>query len=283
MTGPAATPDTAVTGRLLSLAAGTVLDVDPVRAVEVAAAAGFGAVGIWFDPQSWTPAQGTAVADRLRSTGLTALDIEPVILGRGTDPGDAVVDAAAEIGARHVLVAGGPAEPAAVLDRFATLCDRAAAAGTGVVLEFLPIFRVDRLAAAVRIVTEAARPNGGVLVDTLHLARSGGHPADLRRVPRHLMPYLQVADAADPGPDSVAALREEALYGRLLPGDGELPLAETLAEVPDVPLSFELRSEALMSAYPDPVERARAVLAAARRLAPGSPNSLGANRAEGSV
>jgi sugar phosphate isomerase/epimerase len=271
----------AVTGRLLSLAAGTVLDIDPAQAVDVAAAAGFDAVGIWFDPQSWSQARSRAVTDRLASTGLTALDIEPVILGRGPDPGDAVIDAAAEIGARHVLLAGGAAEPAAVLDRFAALCDRAAAAGTWVVLEFLPIFRVDRLAAAVRIVTEAARPNGGVLVDTLHLARSGGHPADLRRVPRYLMPYLQVADASDRAPETVAGLREEALHERLLPGEGGLPLAETLAEVPDVPLSFELRSRALLTAYPDPVERARAVLTAARRLLSESPASRGTDRAEG--
>jgi sugar phosphate isomerase/epimerase len=277
------TAERALTDRLLSLAAGTVLDVDPAQAVEVAARAGFDAVGIWFDPQSWTPARSKAVADRLGSTGLVALDIEPVILGRGADPGEAVVDAAAEVGAQHVLVAGGPAEPAEVADRFAALCDRAAAAGTGVVLEFLPMFRVGRLDAAVQIVTEAARPNGGVLIDTLHLARSGGHPADLRRVPRHLLPYLQVADATERAPETIDALRQEALYGRLLPGDGALPLAQTLAELPDVPLSFELRSQALMSAYPDPVERARAVLVAARRLVPESPASRGTHPGEGSA
>ena len=47
-TGPSAS------GRLLSLAAGTVLDVDPAAAVEVAAEAGFGGVGLWFDPATWT-------------------------------------------------------------------------------------------------------------------------------------------------------------------------------------------------------------------------------------
>ena len=66
-----------------------------------------------------------------------------------------------------------------------------------------------------------------------------------------------------------------------LPGDGGLPLAETLAEVPDVPLSFELRSRALLTAYPDPVERARAVLTAARRLLSESQASRGTDRAEG--
>ena len=57
-------------------------------------------------------------------------------------------------------------------------------------------------------------------------------------------------------------LRDEALHGRLLPGDGALPLRAALAAVPDVPLSVELRSAALMTRYPDPTERARAVRSA---------------------
>ena len=252
--------------RLLSLAAGTVLDLQPPEVVDVAAAAGFGAVGVWYDPDSWSAARARDVSRRLDASGLVALDIEPVILGRSVDPGDAVIDAAAEIGARHVLVAGGPAEPAAVADRFGALCDRAMDAGTIVVLEFLPIFPVGSLAVATRIVEQAGRTNGAVLVDTLHLARSGGRPSDLRQVPGRLLPYLQVADAPRESPESIEALREEALYGRLLPGDGVLPLAETLEEVPGVPLSFELRSKALMATHPNPLDRARTVLAAGKRL-----------------
>ena len=259
-------PGSVVPDRLLSLAAGTVLDLQPPDAVDVAAAAGFGAVGVWYDPDSWGAVHAREVARRLDATGLVALDIEPVILGRAVDPGEAVIDAAAEIGARHVLVAGGPAEPAAVVERFGALCDRALDAGTIVVLEFLPIFPVGSLAVAVRIVELASRANGAVLVDTLHLARSGGRPSDLRQVPGRLLPYLQVADAPDEPPSSIEALREEALYGRQLPGDGGLPLARTLAEVPGVPLSFELRSKALMTTHPDPLDRARTVLAAGREL-----------------
>ena len=252
--------------RLLSLAAGTVLDVQPPEAVEIAATAGFGGVGVWYDADSWSAARAREVSRRLDATGVVALDIEPVILGRAVDPGEAVIDAAAEIGARYVLVAGGPAEPSAVAERFGALCDRAADAGTIVVLEFLPIFPVGSLAVAAQIVEQADRPNGAVLVDTLHLARSGGRPSDLRQVPRHLLPYLQVADAPRESPATIDGLREEALYGRLLPGDGVLPLAQTLEEVPSVPLSFELRSKALMTTHPNPLDRARTVLAAGHRL-----------------
>lgn len=246
---------------MLSLAAGTVLDVAPPDAVDVAAATGWDAVGLWFDPATWTPARTAAVGRRLEDTGVTTLDVEPVILGRGDDNGEAVVDVAAELGARHVLVASGPAERGEVVDRFGALCERAAGSGVVVVLEFLPIFSVGTLAAAVGIVEEVG--NGGVLVDTLHLARSGGSPNDLGPV-RDLLPYLQLADATASPTDE---LREEALHGRLLPGEGALPLSDVLDAVPDVPISVELRSQRLIAEYPDPIDRARVVLESTRRLA----------------
>jgi sugar phosphate isomerase/epimerase len=256
-----------VTARLVSLAAGTVLDVGPAETVDVAAASGYGAVGLWYDPDTWTDATTVAVAGRLDATGLEPLDIEPVILGRGTDAGDALVDTAAALGVRHVLVASGPASRAAVVDRYGELCRRAEPSGVRVVLEFLPIFTIATLHDALGVVQEVGSPSAGVLVDTLHLARSGGGPGDLSDVPRELLPYLQLADASehldDPTP---ARLRDEALHGRLLPGQGELPLRQTLATVPEVPVSVELRSQALMQAFPDPTERARAVLAATNRL-----------------
>lgn len=253
--------------RIVSLAAGTVLDADPPRMVDAAATAGFGAVGLWFDPATWTAATTSAVARRLRATGMMALDIEPVILGRGDDPGDAIVDTAADLGVRHVLVASGPAGRAEVVQRFGELCERAGSAGVVVVLEFLPIFTIGTLDDAVAVVTEVDQPSGAVLVDTLHLARSGGSPDDLRSVPPRLLPYLQVADApAAPPATDREALRDEALHGRLLPGEGALPLAAVLATVPDVPLSIELRSSALMTLFPDPVDRARAVRAACEPL-----------------
>jgi sugar phosphate isomerase/epimerase len=106
-----------------------------------------------------------------------------------------------------------------------------------------------------------------VLVDSLHLARSGGIPADLVGIAPRLLPYVQVADAtADPVDPSLAGLREEALHGRLLPGQGALPLVELLAAVPDVPVSVEMRARQLMLDYPDPLERSVAVLAATRTL-----------------
>jgi sugar phosphate isomerase/epimerase len=252
--------------RLVSLAAGTILDAGPAGSVTVAAAAGWPAVGIWFDPVSWTAATTADVRRRLDDTGLVALDLEPIILGPDGDPGEQVVDVAAELGVQYVLVASRLDDRSVIVDRFAALCDRAAASGVTLVLEFLPIFGVRTLTEAVAIVETAARPNSGVLIDTLHLARSGATAADLDHHDRRLFPYLQLADAPAARPHDLAALVDEARNGRLLLGEGALPIAEVLAAVPEVPVSIELRSAALREAYVDPGDRAVAVLANWRRF-----------------
>lgn len=254
--------------RLLSLAAGTVLDVGPADAVDVAAAAGWPAVGLWFDASTWTDQTTRSVRARLDATGVRALDIEPVILGRGDDGGERLVDAAADLGVPYVLMASGGADHDRVTERLAELCRHATAHAPGVriVLEFLPIFSVATLAQAVTIVDRVGSDVAGVLVDTLHLARSGGAPADLGAVAASRLPYLQLADAGGAAPSDLAGLRDEALHGRLLPGEGVLPLVEVLRAVPDVAVSVELRSAELMAAAPDPVDRARRVLEATRRV-----------------
>ena len=115
-----------------------------------------------------------------------ALDIEPVILGRGRDPGNAVVDTAGELGVRHVLLASGPAERAAVVERFGELCDARPARRRRVVLEFLPIFTIGTLADAVSVVT-------------------GGRPSERCGPRRHAAP-----GPLGRGPDDLATCRPAA-------------------------------------------------------------------------
>jgi sugar phosphate isomerase/epimerase len=254
-------------GRLCSLAAGTILDVSPADAPSVAARAGWPAVGIWFDPATWTDRTATDVARALSANDVVALDMEPVIFGPDGDPGEALIDAAIAIGARNVLMASRMPVTSELIDRFGALCDRAAEGRVTVVMEFLPIFAVSNLEDALSVVRGAARPNSGVLVDTLHLVRSGGTVADMLVVEAGMFPYLQLADApGEPPTDGPRGLLHEALHGRLLPGEGALPLAEVLGAVPDVAVSVELRSERLRAEYPDPVDRARAVLAATKNV-----------------
>lgn len=251
--------------RLLSLAAGTVPEFAPAEVVDAAAEAGFPAVGVWFDPPTWSPQVLRAVAARLAFHGLIALDVEPIMLGSADDHGEAIVDAAIELGARHVLVASREADNGAVAARLAALAGRLEGSAVTLVLEFLPALGVRSFAQASAIVDSVAHPAVGVLVDALHLARAGESPEALRSAPAGRLPYLQLCDAGVPPNDlSPMGLIREALHERLLPGEGELPLERLLAEVPEVPISFEVRSAWLRDTYPDPVERAHAVFASVR-------------------
>ena len=248
-------------GRLLSIAAGVHPDLVPERMVEVAAEAGWSACGIWFDPETWTEATTSAVRRRLDDTGIIGFDLEPIIPAPDHDDhGERIIETAAHLGVRHVLFTSRLPDLAATRDRFAELCDVASRVGVHLVCEFLPIFPLKSLAMALEVVTPHSPDVAGVLVDNLHVSRSGAYPDDLRDVDTRRFPYVQIADAPRDVPTEFMELLDEALNGRLLPGEGALPIAELLTVIPDVPLSFEVRSRALREGFTDPVERARCVL-----------------------
>jgi sugar phosphate isomerase/epimerase len=261
----------AMNDRVLSLAAGVLPEFPPDAIVRAAAHAGYPAAGIWCDTQTWTDATTQAVARELRDGALLPLDIEVIWIRPGRAIEDAarrLIDIGGVLGARHVLIVSANPSIDDTKHQFAALCERAASAGMRAMLEFLMIAQVQTLAQAVEIVTDVGPPAGGVLVDALHLARCGATPNDVARLAPHLLPYAQLCDgpARLPNADAAAYLTD-AVDGRSAPGEGELPLRELLAVLPaQTPLSLEVRSKRYRDAYPDPVDRARAVLDATRRF-----------------
>lgn len=248
---------------LISIAAGVSPGIAPPDFIAAAAEAGWPACGVWVDPDSWSDQTTRDVRQRLDDTGVVALDIEPVFVTPGpsgrsadvVDHGPRVIDIAARVGARNILIVARGVDAAPFAERFAELCDLAAPHGINCVVEFMDFMSTRTLDAALDVVTTAARPNGGVLIDNLHLARTGGHPADVAVLNSAVVPYVQLCDAAA---QPSGTLVEEALDFRLAPGLGELPVAEFLAALaPDTPLSLEVRSAALRRDHPDPVDRAR--------------------------
>ena len=93
----------------------------------------------------------------------------------------------------------------------------------------------------------------------LHLFRSGGSAGDLAGLDAAEIVLAQVCDAVAAAPPP-HLLRAEALTDRRHPGQGELPLHEVLAALPDGALTVE--SPVAAEAGLPPVERARAAAAA---------------------
>ena len=152
------------------------------------------------------------------------------------------LEISARLGAKYVLVMSAEPDEGRTLERFVDLCDRAAGYGLQVCLEFAIYTGVRTLAHAARMVARSERPNASVLIDALHFSRSGGVPAHVATVEPSLLRYAQICDAsADmPGPGDTARLVAEARTGRLLPGEGVLPLRELVRALPDaLPLAIE--------------------------------------------
>lgn len=256
---------------LISVASGVVPEFGPAETVAAAATGGWDAVGLWVEPTDWTAATTREVCGRLADSGLSVLDVEVVWIRPGPlDPAHKrIIDIGAEVGARNVLVVSSDADTGAATAKFAALCAHGRAAGLRVALEFGYFTSVHSMADALAIIAGADDPAAALLIDPLHLARTGGTPEDVARLPRHLLPYAQLCDApaAGPGKDDVDAVIREAVDERLQCGEGELPLDSLLRALPaKLPLSIELRSKYLRDTYPDPGDRARITAQATRRF-----------------
>jgi sugar phosphate isomerase/epimerase len=256
--------------RPISLAHLTVLDTTPPELVSVAAEAGFRTIGIRLTA---TPSVGVPPYDCLRDgpmlrdtlarmadTGVSVLDTEFLRFEPDLPVGipEGFLEASARLGAKYVLVMSAEPVEERTLERFVDLCDRAAQYDLNVCLEFAVYTGVRTLAHADEMIARSKRDNAFVLIDALHFSRSGGVPAHVGTIDPRRFRYAQICDA---GPDmplatDTPALIREARTGRLLPGEGVLPLKELVAALPrDLPLAIEApcRATATLSA----LERAR--------------------------
>lgn len=236
--------------RLLSLAHLTVIDAGPVELIRAAAAGGFDHVGLRIVaptasdrivPVIGDAAMIRAVLAEMAATGVGVLDVEAIWLTPDTDPAafPAIAETAARLGAAQVLAIGHDPERHRLVENFARLAETGRAHGLGTRLEFIPYCVVNSIAAAQAVIDAAGIPGTGIMIDALHLARSGGKAADLAAIAPDSLRYIQLCDARR-DPPFPGDLRREARGDRFYPGDGDLDLAGLLAVLPaGMPLSIE--------------------------------------------
>jgi sugar phosphate isomerase/epimerase len=257
-----------------SLAHLTVLGTTPTELIEVAAGAGYDyasirttpvAPGEQLTPLAGDPAMVREVVRRLADTGLRVLDVELARLGPDDDPDQylPMFEAAAEIGAHHVIGQLPDPDRARATEHFGRLCDLALDFGLTVDLEFPSWTPTGDLTTAADIVTAADRANGGILVDTLHFFRSRSSLDHLATLPTTWFRFVQLCDAPASGPPSVDETVRVARSGRALPGYGGLRLGELLDLLPAGPYSLEVPNDVLRREL-GTSEFARLILALAR-------------------
>jgi sugar phosphate isomerase/epimerase len=196
---------------------------------------GFAGLGIWHaDLEHVLETESLAdMRQAMDDNGLTKLELE-FLMDWFFDPGDErrlasdrtrdlLFDAAAALDAHHIKVGNIPGHPAPLsqlCERFGELCDAAAErTDAKVVYEFMPFdTNVRSLDAVLEVVGGAARPNGGIAIDTWHMSKLGIAPDDLRRIPLEYMSWVELSDGQFADMDDPI---DEVINHRNLPGEGE--------------------------------------------------------------
>lgn len=262
---------------IYSLAYLTSAPMAPPDAVVLAAKLGYQAIGVRiapaapggdFSPLATDPALLRETVRRIDDTGVPVFDVEIARLGVDFRPEHfaSFLETAGKLKARAILVAGDDPDESRLTQSFAKFCRAAAPYGLTADLEFMPWTAVKNAKAALRIVRNAGEPNGRVLVDALHTARSATTLDDIASLPRHLLSYAQLCDA----PAGIPATDEELIHtarcARLLPGDGGTDLRGLVRALPDdLPLSLEIPNDEWLPRL-GAEEWGRRALATARRI-----------------
>ena len=216
------------------------------------ARAGFRRVGLdWFTIRD-AERSGADLAGLLAETGLVPTEL--CAMGVGEDPAAdervarSMARRCGQLGIPVCVLASTPPISDELCARLAAIAAIFADGGTRVAIEFMPYSGVRTLADA-RVLRD--RVGCGIVLDTLHLLRSGGTAAELETLEAADIACVQLADGAA-SPASGPA--EESRSGRLLPGTGAADIAGYAAALDRVgyagPVGIEVLSATLRALPP---------------------------------
>ena len=199
---------------------------------------GFSGIGIWHaDLQHVLETRSLAdMKQAFDENGLRHLELE-FVMDWFLDEADErraasdkiralLLEAAGALSAHHIKVGnipGTPCELSQVTERFGELCAEAADhTDAKIVYEFMPFdANVKSIDSVLAVVQGAGAPNGGVAIDTWHMAKLGVAPDELRRIP---LEYLSWVELSDGRLENMDDLVDETVNHRRLPGEGEFDL-----------------------------------------------------------
>jgi sugar phosphate isomerase/epimerase len=230
----------------LELCWGVSPDASLIELAEAAAANGY--ASITLSPFHYRAARAAGMSDAqlqslLAGLGIAVGVLDPVGISMpGARPIGAVpayykrfllcgesecLDIAQTLGAPTINVSNTQCDPVSfgvLIERVGAIAERAARRGLTALVEFQPAGNVSSLDAACRLVRSVGADRLRIMFDSWHFARLGGSLTDLAAVPEHWFGGLQLSDRIEPPPGQAYV----PMSGRLLPGDGQLPLRAML-------------------------------------------------------
>lgn len=259
------------------------LGMNPVDAVRLTAELGLRRAGMAASPITdnphgfapWDfrgdPALVRATKAAAREHGVEIALGEGFLIMPGLEMADAepAVEIMAELGAPVLNGVCIEQDRNRAIDQFALFAELASARGLVATLEFMPLMWPMTLAEALDFVTASGVANAKLLLDAMHVYRSGATTAEVAALDPAMIAYVQLCDVPlpDGGAAASAEYGEEARHNRLCPGEGDLPLAEFIAALPaGVTIGLEVPMLAKAEAGVGLREALKPCVEAARRL-----------------
>jgi sugar phosphate isomerase/epimerase len=248
----------------------TAIEASPPELAELAAANGCDLIAIMVHPVEGVPDFGMASDTMMRretrlrceALGVGIEMIEGFLLKPDTDleafrPSLA---SGAWLGAGSVNVLLRDDNLPRLTENLSSFCDLAAEFGLPVVTEWSRRTPLKSLAEAETFLKNTSRPGAKLQIDSLHLFRAGLSIGDVTALDPAIIGRAQLSDG--PAEMPVELQFQEALGGRMIPGEGQLPLA---AFVSALPAEIVIGLEVPMNRALGPEERVRRVFEGSRK------------------
>ncbi|HEX8056508.1 MAG TPA: TIM barrel protein [Novosphingobium sp.] len=240
------------------------LGMNPVEAIRLTAELGVHRAGIapspiTSNPHGFTPwdlrndpALVRATKAAAREHGVAIVLGEGFLVMPGIDIADmaAAMDIMAELGTPTVNAVVIEQDRARAADQFGRFAAMAAERGLVATIEFMSLAWPATIAEALAFLGDVGAANGKLLLDAMHVYRSGATSADVAAIDPAMIAHVQLCDV--PMPARADNYGEEARNDRLAPGEGDLPLADFVRALPaEVTIGLEVpmvsKAEAGMS------------------------------------
>lgn len=255
------------------------LAMPPVKFVAFAADLGLRHIGVALTPitanpygyPTWSLRDDALLRREMRAAmadrGVAISLGEGLIVRDGFDMRDGAndMDLLAELGTKRVNTISIESDPARSVEQIALFAAMAAERGMTATLEYMAGMPIGNMAQALAAIDSTGADNLSLTLDCMHFARAGD---DAAAIDPARIGYLQLCDVpATPDPMGYG---EEARHNRLMPGDGDIMLAEILAVAPrDIVVGIEVPMSSRAMAGEDPRAYLAEAVAKSRELLPG--------------
>jgi sugar phosphate isomerase/epimerase len=263
---------------LLGIENQTVMGLPPVEFVRLAADLECKYISISINERMYNPhgyeqfsvrddaALRRRIVTALRDHGVSISLGDGFIVRPGSDVRDRArdLDTMAELGVTRINTVSLDPDLSRSFDEFGALAEMAASRGIETTLEFALMLTVTDLDTALAAVRHVARPDFRLLIDTMHLVRSGSSASDLEALDPRLIGYAHLSDHTL---EQCGDTYWDDVSNRRVPGEGELPLRDIVAALPpDIVIGVEVPMLSRAEAGESTQDRTRRVMQGARTV-----------------